>query len=294
MRDNEILHWMTLSHMAGIPTSKKNDVIIYCHKRNIDLSDFMLSEDIQYKLMSIGWSKKEVTNLYYYKNWLIENEKSYKKILDLEVFTLLISDRNYPSIIKKTLKRKHTPTILYYKGRLDLLSKNIVFICNRNVILKNSEIFIRSIIHKAKNENMVLLIENMTKFDNYLYQLIKSENIPTIFLTAKGIINYLLDNNNSMFDNRCHLILSPSPPHMSWFWTHGIIRDALSFCLASKVYVPDMLGSEIRYKFLEKLSSSLDGFILCRQPKTNESSGNSYLIKLGATALDDNLNKIIN
>ena len=132
-RYSDITYIVSLSHLGGMTISTKNTVMLYLHEDKIRIDEFF-NYDSQTLYNDFSLNDKQIENLKKCKEDLprvaliIENLK--QKGIEI---TSLISSDHYPSRLFKNLRYKHSPTIIYTYGNIDLFNEpSIAVVGSRN------------------------------------------------------------------------------------------------------------------------------------------------------------------
>lgn len=282
-------YWMALSH-HGIETKKKNDVIVYCYKNKIKLSDFLDSNAISNLVNLVGWRREEANGIKYCIKTIDNYKKSLDNLLNNRVVVLPITSPIYPKKVKEYLD-SDSPLLLYYKGNIDLLNGKSILVANRHSVPETIKLFISNLINTVKEyRDIALFSDNETLFDRYLLNEITKNNVTNILFITQGL-EYYLKKEVHYLDNR-GLTISISPPNIGWQQSNFFIKSAIVCCLASRIYVADILDKDNIWPFLVSWSKHNNKEIYCRLPYKSENSDNYKLIYYGAQKVDDRLRKL--
>lgn len=196
------------------------------------------------------------------------NELNEKGIKAITIF-----DSNYPQGLKEL---KYSPFVLFYKGNISLLDKNIV--CATGDVV--NEFVLQSVYQTCGelSKSSVLLTNNFKNIDQNIIEIFNKNKQGIIYLLANGISYNCPDVD---FDkDLCITFIPPElHPKLRYFKERNVIAAALSNNL--------IIFSSKRNSGLINLANcfaNLGKNVYC-YPGLTYDDGNTYLIKSGASLI---------
>ncbi|MCE6091097.1 DNA-processing protein DprA [Mycoplasmopsis agalactiae] len=214
---------------------------------------------------------KALKNGYKVDKYKVDEEIN--KLKESGIETITIFDTNYPQGLKEL---KYSPFVLFYKGNIELLNKNIV--CATGDVANE---FVLHNVAQTCNElakNAVLLTNNFKNIDQNIIEIFNNNKQGIIYLLANGISYNCpdVDFNKDL----CITFIPPDlHPKLRYFKERNVVASALANNL--------IIFSSKRNSGLINLANcfaNLGKNVYC-YPGLTYDDGNTYLIKSGASLI---------
>lgn len=278
----EYAYWMALAHTEKMRIVKKNDIIVRCFEKKMNLSDFFHSKPSLWKEIfelseeEINWinsAKAELPNYSFLAEDLLEQ--------GYELIPILSPD--YPKTLKANLKKTYAPTILYIKGNKQLLQESSIAIVGSRHAGENSLIFTDNIARKAVSENKVIVSGYAKGIDRQALDSTLHYNGKSIIILPQGITTFT-SGFKALYKeiiNGKVLVASTFQPKAPWNTGLAMARNVYIYGMASEIYVAesDTKGGT--------WAGVMDGLrkmrkIYVRRPSSEEKNANHLLVEKGA------------
>ncbi|MEQ8192670.1 MAG: DNA-processing protein DprA [Candidatus Eremiobacterota bacterium] len=293
MDEKQIPYWMALAHMSDWSNEKINRVIIrIIHEKKISMEDFwnasvndwinqfLIPEEDIFILKDV---KKQLPNYSFLAEELLN--QGYKVIP--------ISSPEYSNTLKKNLKVRDAPSILYIKGNKHLLQENSIAIIGSKDPSEPVLNFTDKIVKRAIKEGKIVISGFTKGVDLQAINSVVTYEGRCIIVLPQGIMNFSTGFKKyySSIIKGNILVVSPFYPKASWSKLLAMTRNYIVYGLAEEIYVAEVyekedIFSKINYGLTKKKK------IFAREPYCNEKNANGLLIGRGAIRLGINGVKI--
>ncbi|MCE6056424.1 DNA-processing protein DprA [Mycoplasmopsis agalactiae] len=214
---------------------------------------------------------KALKNGYKVDKYKVDEEIN--KLKESGIKTITIFDTNYPQGLKEL---KYSPFVLFYKGNIELLNKNIV--CATGDVA--NELVLHNVAQTCNElaKNTVLLTNNFKNIDQNIIEIFNNNKQGIIYLLANGISYNCpdIDFNKDL----CITFIPPDlHPKLRYFKERNVVASALANNL--------IIFSSKRNSGLINLANcfaNLGKNVYC-YPGLTYDDGNTYLIKSGASLI---------
>ncbi|WP_331696557.1 DNA-processing protein DprA [Mycoplasmopsis agalactiae] len=214
---------------------------------------------------------KALKNGYKVDKYKVDEEIN--KLKESGIKTITIFDTNYPQGLKEL---KYSPFVLFYKGNIELLNKNIV--CATGDVA--NEFVLHNVVQTCNElaKNTVLLTNNFKNIDQNIIEIFNNNKQGIIYLLANGISYNCpdVDFNKDL----CITFIPPDlHPKLRYFKERNVVASALANNL--------IIFSSKRNSGLINLANcfaNLGKNVYC-YPGLTYDDGNTYLIKSGASLI---------
>ncbi|MCE6115280.1 DNA-processing protein DprA [Mycoplasmopsis agalactiae] len=214
---------------------------------------------------------KALKNGYKVDKYKVDEEIN--KLKESGIKTITIFDTNYPQGLKEL---KYSPFVLFYKGNIKLLNKNIV--CATGDVA--NEFVLHNVVQTCNElaKNTILLTNNFKNIDQNIIEIFNNNKQGIIYLLANGISYNCpdVDFNKDL----CITFIPPDlHPKLRYFKERNVVASALANNL--------IIFSSKRNSGLINLANcfaNLGKNVYC-YPGLTYDDGNTYLIKSGASLI---------
>jgi predicted Rossmann fold nucleotide-binding protein DprA/Smf involved in DNA uptake len=252
----------------------------------MNLADF-------FKLDTYAWKreflleKKELEDLEFAKSDL-GRITFIAEQLQNEGFQLIpINSPDYPAVLKENLKVKHSPPLLYIKGRKGLLQEDAVAIVGSRNAGEEALRFTEQVAQKSVQESKVVVSGFAKGVDKQALDSAIEANGKSILVLPQGILTFQTGFKNyyELIVNGNVLVLSTFFPKAGWEVGLAMARNAYIYGLAKEIYVAESDNKGGTWE------GALDGLkkgrsVYVRYPDPIEKNANLKLMELGALPVD--------
>lgn len=291
----ETPHWITIAHLPKWRTEQKNRLIVKIfHERKLNLEEFFSLTQSEWK-KDFGLSESESYSLEKAKEE-IPNNSFYTEDLISQGFEIIpINSKEFSDTLKKNLKVKHTPPVIYAKGNKQLLLEDSIAIVGSRKASKISLDFTDNIAKKASKEYKVVVSGFAKGVDRQALDSALKYNGQSIIVLPQGITTFksgFKKYYKEIVEGNL-LVLSTFHPKAKWSVGLAMARNPIIYGLADEIYVAESSKKGGTWEGVQ------DGLkkgrkIYIRYPNLEEKNANLLLIQKGAVGVDSNGNKVIN
>lgn len=292
---SETPHWITIAHLPKWRTEQKNRLIVKIfHERESNFEEFFSLTQSEW-IRDFGLTEKETFSLEKAKEE-IPNNSFYAEDLISQGFEVIpINSKEFSNTLKKNLKVKHTPPVIYAKGNKQLLLENSIAIVGSRKASKTSLDFTDSIAKKASKEYKVVVSGFAKGVDRQALDSALKYNGQSIIVLPQGITTFksgFKKYYKEIVEGNL-LVLSTFHPRAKWSVGLAMARNPIIYGLANEIYVAESSQKGGTWEGVQ------DGLkkgrtIYVRYPNPKEKNANLLLIQKGAVGVDFNGDKVIN
>ncbi|TXB62149.1 DNA-processing protein DprA [Phaeodactylibacter luteus] len=292
---SETPHWITIAHLPKWRTEQKNRLIVKIfHERESNFEEFFSLTQSEW-IRDFGLTKKETYSLEKAKEE-IPNNSFYAEDLISQGFEVIpINSKEFSNTLKKNLKVKHTPPVIYAKGNKQLLLENSIAIVGSRKASKTSLDFTDSIAKKASKEYKVVVSGFAKGVDRQALDSALKYNGQSIIVLPQGITTFksgFKKYYKEIVEGNL-LVLSTFHPRAKWSVGLAMARNPIIYGLANEIYVAESSQKGGTWEGVQ------DGLkkgrtIYVRYPNPKEKNANLLLIQKGAVGVDFKGDKVIN
>tara|TARA_Y100001970_G_scaffold289332_1_gene419359 strand:+ start:1900 stop:3000 length:1101 start_codon:yes stop_codon:yes gene_type:complete len=284
----EYAYWIAFAHLPRWRTENINKLIInILHDRDISFQDFF-GMDKDGWLSEFNFNSKEINDLDTAKLELPNYSFLAEELLDQGFYIIPFNSDKYSKVLKKNLKTKSSPPLLYAKGNIDLLNEPSIAIVGSRRASSKSLSFTTNVANNAVREHGVVVSGYAKGVDRMALEATLEANGRSIIVLPQGIQTYNTGYKNyySQLVDGDLLIVSAYHPKAPWSVGLAMGRNKYIYGLASKIYVAESDDKGGTW------SGAIDGIkrgrdINVRLPDVNEINANNTLILNGASAVDE-------
>lgn len=288
-------YWITIAHLPKWRTEQKNRLVVKIfHEKKSNFEDFFALTQSEW-IRDFGLTEKESCSLEKAKEE-IPNNSFYAEDLISQGFEIIpINSKEFSNTLKKNLKVKHTPTVIYAKGNKQLLLENSIAIVGSRKASKTSLDFTDSIAKKASKEHKVVVSGFAKGVDRQALDSALKYNGQSIIVLPQGISTFksgFKKYYKEIVEGNL-LVLSTFHPRAKWSVGLAMARNPIIYGLANEIYVAESSQKGGTWEGVQ------DGLkkgrtIYVRYPNHKEKNANLLLIQKGAIGMNLNGNKVIN
>ena len=283
---NELVYWAAFAHVSGIRNLRKNEIIkklvenelniglIFNNPNSEELGKLGISKEESYKFSE---TQKELPNY----SFIIEN------LLNQGYEIIPITSTLYPANIKKNLKMKYSPAVVYIKGNIKLLEEKSIAILGSRKATQIALDFADNIA-KSASENLKVVVSGFAQgVDRQALDSALSYSGQSIIVLPQGIATFSsgFKKYYKQIVKGDVLVLSTFFPNAPWSVQLAMARNPIIYGLADEIFVAESSDKGGTW------SGVIDGLrkgrmIYVRNPEPGENNANSVLIEKGGTAVD--------
>lgn len=285
--ENDYPYWMALSHLPAWGIEKINRLIIeIIHNKNITFPEFFSLSEADYQ-NDFGLSDKQASDIVNLKQELANYAFLAENLLEQGFQFIPINSNNYSETLKKNLKLKESPPLLYVKGNAKLLNEDTVAIVGSRNASEIALQFTRNIAQLCAQKYQVVVSGFARGVDKMALDATLQVNGHSIVVLPQGILTFGsgIKKYYQQIIAGDVLILSVYHPNLPWSVGLAMSRNAYIYGLAKTVYVAeaDVKGGTWNGA-INGLKKGSQVFI--RKPGVDEKNANNMLIMQGAIPVD--------
>lgn len=291
----ETPHWITIAHLPKWRTEQKNRLIVKIfHEKKSNFEEFFSLSQNEWE-KDFGLSEMELISLEKAKEELANNSFYAEDLISQGFEIIPINSDEFSNTLKKNLKVKHTPPVIYAKGNKQLLLEDSVAIVGSRKASKISLDFTDSIAKKASKEFKVVVSGFAKGVDRQALDSALKYKGQSIIVLPQGITTFksgFKKYYKEIVEGNL-LVLSTFHPRAKWSVGFAMARNPIIYGLANEIYVAESSEKGGTWEGVK------DGLkkgrsIYVRYPSLKEKNANLILIQKGAVPVDFNGNKVVN
>lgn len=278
----EYAYWMALAHTERMRTARKNDLIVRCYEKGMELSDFFHSEPTVWK-ETFEISDEETEWLQNAKAELPNYSFLAEDLLEQGYTIIPITAPDYPKALKANLKRTYAPPVIYTKGNKQLLQEDSVAIVGSRQAGSISLTFTDHVAHQAAQDGKVVVSGYAKGVDKQALDSALHYGGKSIVILPQGITTFASGFKTLYKDIIAGrvLVLSTFHPKSPWSTGLAMARNTYIYGMAEEIYVAESDNKGGTW------AGVIDGLrkmrkIYVRQPMPEEKNANHLLIEKGA------------
>ena len=281
----EYAYWMALAHTERMRTVRKNNLIVRCYEKEMDLSDFFHSDSSIWK-ETFELSDEETEWLQAAKAELPNYSFLAEDLLEQGYDMIPITSSDYPKALKVNLKKTYAPPLIYIKGNKRLLQEDSIAIVGSRQAGNTSLIFTDNIARRAAQEDKVVVSGYAKGVDKQALDSTLKYGGKSIVVLPQGITSFTSGFKalyKDIIAGRV-LVLSTFQPKAPWNAGLAMARNIYIYGLATDIYVAESDNKGGTW------SGVIDGLrkkrkVYVRQPAPLEKNANLLLIEKGAISV---------
>lgn len=242
---NELPYWIAISQLPRWKTQRKNQLLvdilpnkIKTEGEGITLKEFFNLSNLEYSF-KYQLTAKEIADIESAKKNIASYSFKVDEILKQDIRIVTLNSKYYPKAIKRNLKLKEAPPLLYIKGNLDNLNLPAVSVVGSRNCFYDALDFTDKIVQQKTAENKVI-VSGMAKgvdlqsLDSTIKYGGKSivvlpQGILTVGSKINQYFNQILGGNVTM--------LSTFIPDAKWTVGLAMARNVYIYALAEQIFV---------------------------------------------------------
>lgn len=239
----ELPYWLAISHLPRWRMEKKNDLVIEILPNKLKevgctLEEFFNLSEQEYAL-KYGLSPKEIKDLLDQKAYLPAYSFKVNEIFRKDLNIITLADPTYPPLLKKHLKKKKSPTVIYTWGDLNIFNLDAVAIVGSRDASQDSLNFVDRYCQDLAASNKVVVSGFARGVDRQSLDSILANNGKAIAVLPQGILsikNEFVPYYNAILNGNL-LVMSAFAPDAMWSKGLAMARNAYIYGLANEIIV---------------------------------------------------------
>ncbi len=284
MKREEMAKWITFSHMQGVNNEEKNRILIEAFHENHDSLDDILSLSASFSV-----SDKISHSIRNAMRDMDDNIHLSEKLINSGIEIIPLNSENYSKRLKKHLKTKFSPSILYALGNNALLNTPTVAIVGSRDASGDALSFTKSVASLKSRENITISSGYARGVDRTSLFASLESNGANIIVLPQGILTFQSDLKKlrKYIDNGKVLVISAFHPLSGWASYLAMARNKYIYGLADEIYVSESGISGGTWEGAkEGLKNKQKVYVFYNGANTKE--GSLRLLDSGAIAVDAN------
>lgn len=281
--NKEDKYWIALSSLQKHGIEKINRLLVDIY----NTGNYSINEFVEGKEVKVSSDRKFTSEeLEIFRRTLTNDIKAEPIALELEkhgIEIIPIVSKEYSSALKRYLKTKSSPPVLFVKGDKSLLNEPSSGIVGSRNASDVSLAFTDMISRKLVKEGKVIVSGYARGVDRKALESALDENGKSIIVLPQGILTFLseIKKLSSYIDDGRLLVLSTFFPKSPWSVGLAMARNSTIYGLAEEIYVAESGSSGGTWTgVLEGLKRGMK--IYMRVPFVSETNANRELISRGA------------
>lgn len=276
-------YWIAVAHLPKWTIERINRFIVQViHEKELAWTDFFELDKKGWKEL-FSFTDKELTDLEQAKSDMPRLAFIAEQLQNEGFQIIPVNSPDYPVTLKKNLKIKNTPPVLYIKGRKGLLQEDAVAIVGARKAGERALEFTDHVAKQHANEGKVVVSGFAKGVDKQALESAIKVKGKSIIVLPQGILTFQsgFKKYYSPIVKGDVLVLSTFFPKAGWDVGFAMTRNAYIYGLANEIYVAESDNKGGTWEGV------MDGLkrrrtIYVRYPEANEKNANLKLIELGA------------
>lgn len=282
---SEMTYWMALAHAEGLTTKRKNEIVVACFNRGVDL-DAVFAADSNSLESDFSIAREEISLIYELRDSLPKYSFAAEDLLNQGFRLIPVTSSDYPVALKKNLKYG-SPILLYAKGDTALLNEPSVAVVGSRSAQKISLEFTDAVARSAVAQGKVVVSGYAKGVDRQAFDSAMQAGGKSIIVLPQGISTFgagYQANHRFISTGRC-LVISPFAPTAPWTVGFAMARNPIIYGLGQEIFVAESDSKGGTFAGVQDgLRKKREIFV--RLPEENEKCANLLLIDMGAKAVD--------
>lgn len=282
-------YWIAIAHLPRWQTDRINRLIIQIiHEKKLSWAAFFDCDRKGWKEL-FAFSDKELPDIENAKNDLPRLAFIAEQLQNEGFHLIPINSSEYPVILKKNLKTKSAPPVLYIKGRKGLLLEDAVAIVGSRNAGNEAIKFTDHIAKKCVGESKVIVSGFAKGVDKQALDSALEAHGKSIIVLPQGILTFQsgFKKYYEQIVNGEVLVMSTFFPKAGWDVGLAMARNVFIYGMAKEIFVAE---SDRKGGTWEGAMDGLNRHrkIYVRYPAQKEKNANLRLIEFGAVPMDIN------
>lgn len=273
---------MALAHTERMRTARKNDLIVRCYEKKMELSDFFHADPSMWKEV-FELSDEETQWLETAKAELPNYSFLAEDLLEQGYDIIPITSPDYPRALKMNLKKTYAPPLIYTKGNKQLLQENSIAIVGSRQAGDTALAFTDNMARRAAQDDKVVVSGYAKGVDKQALESSLRYSGKSIVVLPQGITTFTSGFKalyKDIIAGRV-AVLSTFHPKAPWSTGLAMARNVYIYGMATEIYVAESDSKGGTW------AGVIDGLrklrkIYVRQPLPEEKNANQLLIEKGA------------
>jgi DNA processing protein len=179
--------WLLLTYESGLTTRIINEIIVaWCYQGNRSLQEFFATSQQEWS-DTCHLGAENMKKLEQAKEKLVGQAFLVEQLNHDHIHLLTVLDDNYPHLLKTSLKREHTPPVLFYAGDLRILERQTIAIIGSRKAGEESLAFTRAVSSYLAEQGANVISGNARGVDRTAYEGATSTEGCTTVVLPHGI-----------------------------------------------------------------------------------------------------------
>lgn len=273
---------MALAHTERMRTARKNDLIVRCYEKGMELSEFFHADPSMWKEV-FELSDEETQWLETAKAELPNYSFLAEDLLEQGYDIIPITSPDYPRTLKINLKKTYAPPLIYTKGNKQLLQENSIAIVGSRQAGDTALAFTDNMARRAAQDDKVVVSGYAKGVDKQALESSLRYSGKSIVVLPQGITTFTSGFKALYKDIIAGRVTVVSTFHPKAPWSTGLAmaRNVYIYGMAAEIYVAESDSKGGTW------AGVIDGLrklrkIYVRQPLPEEKNANQLLIEKGA------------
>ncbi len=283
--------WLLLVFESGLSTRAVNNLLVeWCHQQRRSLQEFFAADPAEWKELA-HLNDDAIKKLQASKEKLVGQAFLVEQLAQNQVHILTVLDKDYPKLLKDSLKREQTPPLLFYAGDLRILERKAIAIIGSRNASEESLDFTRMVARYCADQGANVISGNARGVDRAAYEGATAGDGCTTMILPHGIRKLSGVQMRALvplIESGQVLVMSQFHPDAQWVVSRAMERNKVVTGLAQVVIVAQ---SDVQGGTWEGANGALKQHrpLYVRQPVGNVGDvplpGNQALIEKGGQPL---------
>ncbi len=234
--------WLLLVFESKLTTLVVNTILVaWCQQAGRTLQEFFAATPQEWS-DTCNLGRNDVEKLEQAKEKLVGQAFLAEQLSHAQIHLLTVLDDNYPKLLKVSLKRSHTPPVLFYAGDLEILQRKTIAIIGSRNAGETSLAFTRSVAHYLAEQGANVISGNARGVDRTAYEGATSTDGCTTVVLPHGIrklSGVQMRDLTPRIEAGKVLLLSQFHPDAPWMVSRAMERNNVVTGLAQIVIVAE-------------------------------------------------------
>jgi predicted Rossmann fold nucleotide-binding protein DprA/Smf involved in DNA uptake len=216
--------------------------------------------------------------------------KEFTELLESGIAMLFSSSIHYPNKLRERIAPKNLPPVIYCKGNIKLLAKELAAIVSIQKSSKKKNIETRALLNNLQNRDMALLCGVSSETDKLAIEFALQRHLPLLVLLPRGILaNGFLPlelRKPTLPDNI--LMLSFFSPYQKSSENNELTRLKLMHSLAERSYIMEIRRDSLSWEAATQALIDKRNLLVVENERKTDTQTSLYI--RGAGIIDSDLN----